>query len=327
MSSMYRGKILAENQEAISVMLSEGTSVRAIAKELDINYGQVRGYAEHLASSSIEPPHSPKMLVFDIENAPFLTWNWGLWQQNAIDVEQDWYMLSYAYAWYNLETDRIGDTGFVSIYQNHIWKPDTTDDLRVVTELWHLLDEADIVIGQNSKTFDVKKFNARAVIHGLLPPQPFQQIDTKTAAAQVGNFGSNSLKHLARQLGITLKTSNRGWELWRECMRGDPIAWEEMEAYNRNDVVATAELYSRLRPWMNSRQHPNLGMYIGAKGRVCTKCGNKEKDEGGVGFQSRGFQHTNASKFKQVCCNHCGSYARVYRREPQTKLEDRTELR
>jgi transposase-like protein len=323
----YRGKILRKNQEAISVLLSEGMSVRAIAKELDINYGQIRGYVEHLSSERVEPPHSPKMLVFDIENAPNLTWNWGLWKQNAIDVEQFWYFLSYSYAWYDLRTDKIGPTGFVSIYQDPEFYPDTNHDLYVVGRLWELLDEADIVIGQNSKSFDVKKFNARAVIHHMLPPAPFQQIDTKTAASEVGAFGSNSLKYLARQLDITLKQSNRGWELWRECMKGDPEAWAEMEEYNRNDVVATAELYSRLRPWMTSRQHPNLGMYVDAKGRVCTKCTNKEKAEGGEGFQVRGYQYTNASKFTKVVCNHCGSYARDYRREKQNTPETRVELR
>jgi hypothetical protein len=327
MSSMYKGKILRKNQEAISVLLSEGISVRAIATQLDINYGMVRGYVEHKQSEELVAPHSPKMLVFDIENAPNLTWNWGLWQQNAIDVEQFWYMLSYSYAWYDLRTDSIGDTGFVSIYQDPDFTEDTDDDKLVVNKLWSLLDEADIVIGQNSKSFDVKKFNARAVIHNMLPPAPYQQIDTKTAASEVGNFGSNSLKYLARQLDITLKDSNRGWELWRECMAGDATAWAEMEAYNRNDVVATAQLYSRLRPWMSSRQHPNLGMYVDASGRVCTKCTNKEKDEGGVGFQVRGYQYTNASKFTKVICNHCGSYARDYRREKQNTPETRVELR
>ena len=328
MSSMYKGKISAKNQGRISTLLSDGTSVRAIAGLLELNYGVVRGYVEYVQKQVLVAPHSPKMLVFDIENAPNLTWNWGLWQQNAIDVEQDWYMLSYSYAWYNLETDKIGDTGFVSIFQDPDFYEDTDDDKLVVDSLYDLLDEADIVIGQNSKSFDVKKFNARAIIKGHRgPPSPFRQVDTKTAAADIGQFGSNSLKRLAKQLNITLKESNRGWELWRECMAGDKTAWAEMEAYNRNDVVATAELYSRLRPWMTSRQHPNLGVYVTAKGKVCTNCANKETEEGGVGFQKRGFQHTNASSFRQVKCNHCGAYSRLWSREPQKSPSTRVDLR
>lgn len=328
MSSMYKGKLSEMSRHAIEVELLKGTSVRAVADVLNIPYGQVRGYVEYKDSVKLVAPHSPKMLVFDIENAPNLAWTWGLWQQNVIDVEQDWYMLSYAYAWYDLSKDAIGDTGFVSIFQDPDFTPDTDDDKLVVDSLYDLLDEADIVIGQNSKSFDVKKFNARAIIKGhRSPPQPFRQIDTKTAAADIGQFGSNSLKRLAKQLGITLKESNRGWELWRECMAGDQTAWREMESYNRNDVVATAELYSRLRPWMTSRQHPNLGVYVTARGKVCTNCANKETEEGGVGFQSRGFQHTNASSFRQVKCNHCGAYSRLYSREPQKSPSTRIDLR
>lgn len=324
----YKGKLSSQDRATIAAyQLEGGHSVRDIARRTGLPYGQVRGYAEWQAQVKIEPPHSPKMLVFDIENAPNLSWTWGLWQQNVIDVEQEWYMLSYAYAWYDLRTDDIGDVGFVSIYQDPNFSPDTDDDRYVVSRLYEHLDEADIVIGQNSKSFDVKKFNARAVIHGYTPYQPIQQVDTKTAAADIGQFGSNSLKRLAKQLNITLKEENRGFALWRECMAGDATAWAEMESYNKQDVRATAALYSRLRPWMTARQHPNLGMYIASEGKVCTNCGNKEKEHGGEGFQYRGYSRTNASKFPQVLCNRCGSYSREYSRVPQRTNDTRTDLR
>jgi len=315
----YKGRLTPHQRAEIDLLLSEGVSVRGAAKQLDLSYGQVRGFVEwhQNLQGDIQPPHSPKMLVFDIENAPFKIWAWDLWKTNAIAVDQDWYLLSFSYAWYDLRTDEIGDIGFVSIYQDPAFVAGSDDDRYVIERLWKLLDEADIVIGQNSKSFDVKKFNARAVIHGYGPPQPYQQIDTKTAASEVGRFGSNSLKHLARQLGIALKEENRGWPLWEGCIEGDPASWAEMESYNKADVLATSELYSRLRPWMTSRQHPNLGLYITAEGKVCTTCGNKEKEEGGEGFQYRGFQVTNASKFPQVLCNKCGKYSREYSRVPQ----------
>lgn len=316
----YTGRLSIQERRELKQLLEGGASVRAAATATGIGYGQVRGYAKYLEEAALpEPPHSPRMLVFDIENTPMLSWTWDYWQTNVIDVEQEWYMLCYAYAWYDLRTDSIGDIGFTSIYQDPNFKPDKPDDSFVVTKLWDLLDEADIVIGQNSKSFDVKKFNSRAVIHGMTPPSPFRQVDTKTAASDIGRFGSNSLKHLARMLGITLKDTNRGFDLWRECMAGDAKAWEEMEHYNMTDVKATAELYSRLRPWMTSRQHPNLGLYITAEGKVCTNCGNKEKDEGGKGFQYRGYHYTNASKFPQVRCNNCGGYSWEYSRVPQSK--------
>lgn len=280
-----------------------------------------------LAKELLKAPHSPKMLVIDIENTPNLAWMWGLWKQNAIDVEQYWYMLSFAYGWYNLKTEAVDEVDFVSIFQNGNFVPDKPDDQYVIRRMWYLLDQADIVIGQNSKSFDVKKFNSRAVINGYLPPSPYQQIDTKRAAQEVGRFTSNSLKHLARELGISLKEENRGFPMWRECMLGKKSAWKEMEEYNKADVVATGELYSVLRPWMSGTNHPNLGLYIASEGKVCTRCGNKERDHGGVGFQYRGNRVTNASLYKSVRCNKCGAYSREYQRQPQRTPITRVDLR
>lgn len=325
----YRGHLSDSQQLQVREAIHRGLSVRAAAKELDLPYGQVRGYAEYLQTTDklLVPPHSPAMLVMDIETAPNLIWSWGLWKQNAIDVEQYGYMLSFAYGWYNLETDSVEEIDFVSIFQNPDFEPNKPDDKYVVERLWRLLDRADIVIGQNSKAFDVKTTNARAIVNGFLPPSSFTQIDTKNAAKEVGRFPSNSLKHLARQLGVSLKAENRGFDLWRGCMEGNPLFWYEMEEYNKQDVKATAEIYTVLRPWMTGRNHPNLGLYIASEGMVCTKCGNKETTYGGKGFQFRGNRMTTSSAYRQVRCNKCGGYSREWQRKPQREPLQRVDLR
>jgi hypothetical protein len=325
----YKGRLSAEERATIDTDLQGGLSVRETARKHDLAYGRVRGYSEWLEKGTlIEPPHIPRILVFDIETAPFLSWTWDLWKTNVIDVEQDWYLLCFAYGWYDLRKDDIGDVGWISIFQDKNFQPDTDDDSYVVTRLWDLLDEAQIVVGQNSKAFDVKKFNARALMQGHSPYSTIQQVDTKISAGRIGRFGSNGLKHLSRQLDITRKENNRGFPLWRECMRGDPEAWKEMEAYNRTDVVATSELYTKLRPWMSRYEHPNLGLYIASEGMVCTNCGNKEREYGGEGFQHRGTkERTNASAYPQVKCNHCGTYSRKWQRTPQRTAETRVDLR
>lgn len=332
--SEYRGRLTEHARSVVRGLLAQDLSVRAVARELDLSYGQVRGYVEWLQTTEeevisglLEAPHAPSMLVIDIETTPNLAWTWGHYQQNIIDIEKYWWMLSFAYAWYDLTTDKIREVGFVGLNEDPEFYSDSDNDRFVVDRMWSLLDQADIVIGQNSKSFDVKKFNARAIIHGYTPPSPYQQIDTKRAASEVGQFGSNSLKHLARQLGIALKEENRGFPMWREAMAGEDVAWAEMEHYNKADIVATAQLYSRLRPWMSGANHPNLGLYIASEGMVCTRCGNKEKEFGGQGFQYRGNRVTNASLYKSVRCNKCGGYSREYRRQPQRTPYTRVDLR
>jgi hypothetical protein len=330
----YQGKLSEQERSVVRGLLAQDLSVRAIARELDLAYGQVRGYAEWLQTkednvldSILDAPHSPRMLVIDIETTPNLAWTWGHYQQNIIDIERYWWMLSFAYAWFDLSTDAIGEIGFVGLNQDPSFFADSDDDRFVVDRMWSLLDQADIVIGQNSKSFDVRKFNARAVIHGYTPPSPYLQIDTKRAAAEVGSFGSNSLKHLARMLNVPLKEENRGFPMWREVMANEQVAWAEMEVYNKADVLSTAELYTRLRPWMSGANHPNLGLYIASEGMVCTHCGNTEKAHGGRGFQYRGNRVTNASLFKSVRCNKCGAYSREYQRQPQRTPYTRVDLR
>jgi hypothetical protein len=231
------------------------------------------------------PSTGPKILVFDIETAPYLSWTWGLWQTNVLDIAQEWYLLSFAYAWYDIETQSIGQVDWVGLPSNRKWKGGSDDDKYVASRLWELLHAADIVVGQNSDRFDIRKANERFLIHGFQPPAPYPTVDTQKVYNR--NFsGSASLKYMARKTDVTRKESNRGLALWLECMAGDKEAWKEMEEYNRVDVISTSEVYTKLIPWMQLGQpgHPNLGHYVEADGYVCPACGNKEKDEGGKGF-------------------------------------------
>ena len=79
------------------------------------------------------------------------------------------------------------------------------DDGRIVKKLWKLLDEADIVIAHNGEKFDIPKINSRFIIHGLNPPKPYKQIDTKKVAAKQFGFSSNKLDALAGYFGFPLK--------------------------------------------------------------------------------------------------------------------------
>ena len=48
----------------------------------------------------LEPPAGgPAILVYDIETAPAKVFTWAAYDQNIIDIEEDWYVLSVAYRW------------------------------------------------------------------------------------------------------------------------------------------------------------------------------------------------------------------------------------
>lgn len=109
-----------------------------------------------------------------------------------------------------------------------------------------MLDEAEIVITQNGKKFDQKKLNARFILNGFQPPSSYKHIDTLCIARKHFGFTSNKLSQLTDKLCKKYKKLSHnnfpGFELWQECIKGNIEAWNEMEKYNRQDVLSLEEL-------------------------------------------------------------------------------------
>ncbi len=240
----------------------------------------------------------PRVLLFDIETAPILGHVWGIWDQNVglNQIESDWHLLSWSAKW-------LGDAPSAIMYQDQRKAKNIEDDRVLLQGLWNLLDEADIVITQNGRAFDQKRVNARFVIHGFKPPSSFKHIDTKLLAKKHFGFTSNKLEYMTDKLCTKYKklkhTRFFGFELWRECLAGNPKAWAEMERYNKRDVLALEELYTKLIPWDNTI---NFNLYHNRLEHVC-KCGGRE-------FKKQGFAYTLTGKFQRYQCKRCGSESR-----------------
>lgn len=264
--------------------------------------------------------------MFDVETAAYVIRSWGIFKVNALDITREWYMLCFAYGWYDIETQLVSDIDWVGLPQDKKWTPGSDDDRYVIRRLHHLFDQADILVGQNHERFDIRKANERMFIHKMDPPSPYRTVDLKRHYNRRFS-GSASLKYMARKADVALKQSNRGYALWDECERGLPSAWDEMASYNVADVSSTAQLYTRMLPWMGelgkSPQHPHLAHYMNVEPgeRVCRNCGNRDKDMGGQGFQVRGYYDTAAYRYPKLRCNSCKRYGKHYRSEPGTRTE------
>lgn len=237
----------------------------------------------------------PKTLIFDIETSPNLVHVWRFWQENVgvNQILEDGDILSFAAKWVGKDE--------VHYYENR-----TRNDKRLVKQLIKLLNEADIVVAHNGKRFDMGWVRARAAIHGLTPPSPVKIIDTKIETKKSFFFPSYSLDYLTKVFGCSRKLTKRtypGHELWMACVvRNEDKAWEEMMAYNIQDVLALEELYLKVRPWI---KHPNVGVYTDEEVPVCPSCG-------GTHLQKRGFYYTDVSKFQRYSCMApgCGYWSR-----------------
>lgn len=232
----------------------------------------------------------PRVLLIDIETAPLVGYAWSKWETNIIDTIKDFYILSFAYKWIDDKKVRS-----LALPDFPLYKKDPENDLQLCHNIWPLLNQADIVVAHNGDSFDIKKINARFLVHGTLIPSPYKTIDTKKIAKKYFKFDSNKLDELGRQLGIGRKMQHGGFELWKGCMSGDTKSWKTMVEYNKQDVELLEKVFLKLRPWMN-----NFPVVRSENG----DCRNCE----GSHLQKRGFSFTRTSKIQRLQCQDCGAW-------------------
>lgn len=240
---------------------------------------------------------TPRIGTLDIETFPILAYTWGLWDQNVglNQIARDWSLMSFSYKW--LDNKEVA-------YFDVSEQEDIYDDSFLMFLLWQFLDEADIVIAQNGVRFDFKKINARFIQLGMPPPSPYKVVDTLAEAKKVAAFTSNKLEWLSAILTEVPKDKHKdfpGFELWLGCMARDPKAWASMRKYNPRDILATEQVYLKLRPWIAG--HPNLAVYNEAAEMQCPKCG-------GTDLQRRGLSRTQSGEYQRYQCNSCSGWSR-----------------
>lgn len=238
-----------------------------------------------------------------METSPLVAYSWGpKFESNLIEVIEQSQVLSFSAKWLGGKHITKGMPDYKG------YRKDILDDSEVVSEIWDLLDEADVVIGQNCRDFDIKVVNARFLYHGMNPPSPYKLVDTKVEAKKYLRLPSNSLDDLSAFFGLGRKEEHEGFPLWKRCIAGDPSAWKKMLSYNKNDVLLTEKLYLKLRPFM--RNHPVMGMY--KDGLVCANCGSNK-------INLRGFAITRVMRYRRYQCQGCGAWGRTTEAEEGTK--------
>jgi hypothetical protein len=209
-------------------------------------------------------------------------------------VKHDWFMLSFSAKW--LDEKEI-------IYFDQRNRRNIRNDKPLLKKLWKLLDKADIIISKNGKRFDKKKIWARLIMNGLEKPSSFRHIDIEEIMRSEFAFTYNSLEYVSDKLcKLHKKTKSRmfhGIDLWIACANRNLKAFEEMEKYNKKDVLSTEESYKILSPWKRSL---NFSVYHKGKENVCA-CGSNK-------FHKNGFAFTDTAKYQRYRCSGCSAESR-----------------
>lgn len=240
---------------AVALALT-GMSWRKVAKELSVSKSTCSDYLrKHFSFEKVEVKEDkkkPRILFIDIETRQLTLEGFALFNQNFSleQIAEDWSILSVSYKW----------AGEDEVYYHDVSEMTEDELLQIVYELF---DTAHFICGHNAKRFDYKKLRARWIARGFKPNSPVRILDTCEIAKSEFSFTSAKLQYLTNLLCRSHKKSGHakfpGFTLWREFIRGNPEAIDEMRSYNMLDVTSLEELYFILEPW--STKLPNFDVY------------------------------------------------------------------
>ena len=177
----------------------------------------------------------------------------------------------------------------------------------MIAKAHQVLDEADFVVGWNSRNFDVKHLRTEMILHEMTPPSPHKDIDLMIQAKRAFGFLSNRMSYIAEQLGQKGKMETGGSELWKalRTAKGQELAQarQTMAEYNCRDVELTQELYMLMRPWLTGVNLPLYDDESGDLGPHCPACSSPR-------IQYRGVSRNTSYSYRRFQCQECGKWGR-----------------
>lgn len=246
--------------------------------------------------------YEQKILCFDLENTPILSYHWGRWGQNISPIQ-------------TVEESRVLCFGAKWVGGDYVFKAEYEHGREeMLTTINELLTEADAVVSWNGVRHDSKKIRTEFVLEGMTPPSPWKEIDLMRVAKNQFAFSSNSLNHVSKQLGVGQKVKHEGFfDIIPKVQAGDQGARRAFARYQKQDVVLLEKLYKKLLPWIPKTMHPNLS--IGSDRPSCPKCSSEK-----IHFKGYGYNGTGAYRKFQCQNPKCGSWSQWYQREASSGM-------
>lgn len=235
-----------------------------------------------------------RILLTDIECAPAKAHVWGLFNQNIglSQVLEDPRIMGFGAKW-------LGDkrVQWYSEYHN--------DRISMLTKARDLLDEADVVVTYNGRSFDTPWLQGEFAVEGIAAPSPFKQIDLYQVIKRNMRFLSHKLAYVSARLVDDTKVSHAGHQMWVDCLEGEEPrkgkAWNNMRRYCKQDVNLLEPMFHECKPYFPAAV--NFAVYNPGDELACQKCA-------GTNLESRGVAYTAQRAFAQYRCRDCGGWTR-----------------
>lgn len=183
------------------------------------------------------------------------------------------YLLCIGYKWLGEKT-----VGMIEPRDMEKFRTDPTNDRDMCIEFMDLVEEADLVVGWNSKSFDWRFLQTRILKWklGYLPPVPHcDLLLTSRATTKMRRTLDNTGKFFGlKNIKIPLDLNE-----WMAAARGNEEPLRKIIAHCKADVLMTEEAYYIFAPL--SRVHPNVGI-IDGEPDGCPICKSKKLQQRGT---------------------------------------------
>ncbi len=228
-----------------------------------------------------------KILLMDLETAPNVADVWKFFRTNVgvNQVRRNGRIIMWAAKFLNDPTI-------------HTMNEIDNGREKMLRGLHALMEEADVIVGQNGDRFDIRWANWEFLKEGLDPPAPSKTVDTLKVLRNRFYLPSYRLDYVCRQLGLGRKVKHVGHELWLGWEAKDEKAKATMIRYCINDVKLLQRLYYKIRPWI--KNHPVVGLYSDKGRPSCPNCGSTK-------VHKKGRAYTNAGIYHRYKCSDCGT--------------------
>lgn len=241
-----------------------------------------------------------KILMIDIETMAMLVYAWSLFKTTIPIqmIEEPARMICFAAKFYGEK-------------KKHFYSEHHHSKEEMLSELWELIDKADVVMHFNGTRFDMRHINREFLLANMPPPSPYTNLDLLKEYRKHFLFPSNKLDYLAGEVLGEHKLSHSGWKLWKACASGCPKSWATMKRYNLKDVDLLEPMYEAVFPWLSNPT--NIVLYTDplTDKPTCPRCNHtpvhKNKDQyiKGVGTyilyrcpQCKGYSRSRTTQVK-----------------------------
>ena len=254
-------------KDSYRTMSSKRDAQKFLSEKYSVTKRTIRYWAKKLElnvmKQNIVNPN--KILIYDIETGrvPALVWWSGKQYVSAEQLIEEPKIITIAYKW--LGSDKITVLTWDE-YQS---------DKEMLEQFLKEYNKANMVVGQNNDNFDNRWINVRAMKYGLNVNVHIRSFDIMKETKRLFRLPSYSMSYITKYLGIETKLEHEGIKLWNKVQFGNEEEKKEylqkMVEYNRQDIVATEDMYLTLRKYMGHKVH--FGVMNGEEKYTCPNCG------------------------------------------------------